>query len=124
MFKIHEVGRLSVAGAFRCLVLEALASLAAHQGRSYAWAAAWLLVVELSLYRFTAALPSTKVHKAMLDLLKALAKQLTPEVLAGYLGTMLEATKDTRTRLQDPPPRPNMTDITSPPPQNNHRCIQ
>lgn len=37
----------------------------------------------------------------MLDLLKSVAKQLTPEVLAGYLGTMLEATADTRTRLQD-----------------------
>lgn len=42
-----------------------------------------------------------QVHKAMLDLLKAVAKQLTPEALAGYLGTMLAATKDTRTRLQD-----------------------
>lgn len=29
----------------------------------------------------------------MLDLLKTVAKQLTPEVLAEYLGTMLEATK-------------------------------
>lgn len=45
--------------------------------------------------------PTVQVHKAMLDLLKIVAKQLTPEVLAGYLGTMLEATKDTRTRLQD-----------------------
>jgi hypothetical protein len=34
-----------------------------------------------------------QVHKAMLDLLKTVAKQLEPEVLAGYLGAMLEATK-------------------------------
>jgi hypothetical protein len=42
----------------------------------------------------------------MLVLLKAVAKQLTPDVLAGYLGTMLEATKDPRTHAckSAPPP--------------------
>lgn len=39
----------------------------------------------------------------LLDLLRKAAdmKQLTPPVLAGYLGQLLAATEDSRTRAQD-----------------------
>lgn len=42
----------------------------------------------------------TEIHGAVLDLLLEVCKQLQPEVLAGYLGTLLETTADSRTKRE------------------------
>jgi len=44
--------------------------------------------------------PFHQIHGAVLDLLLEVCKQLQPEVLAGYLGTLLETTADSRTKRE------------------------